>query len=163
MKEKMNHIDYFRKLESDPEYQKAKAALKLHFALGDAVISARLQRNWTQSELARRVGTRQANISRIEAGLGNPTLKLIQKIIQVLSLEVSFTPTQATESSSPQASVSYFNKCFDFIVSKDPFIHPFRFIDIKLEKECPIPVDNWPISQTGTQSESHKIIKGYKE
>jgi transcriptional regulator with XRE-family HTH domain len=127
----MNYTDYFHKLESDPEYKKAKAALKLHFALGDAVLRARLQRNWTQSELARRVGTKQANISRIEAGLGNPTIKLIQKIIQVLGLEISFAPAPTSFSYNTTPAV-----------------------------EMAIPALNWPISQEGTKSVSHANFGG---
>ena len=129
----MNHTDYFHKFESDTEYQKAKAALKLHFALGDAVLRARLQRNWTQSELARRVGTKQANISRIEAGLGTPTIKLVQKIIKVLDLEISFAPAPTSFSYNAVPAV-----------------------------EMAIPAPNWPISQVGTQSESHTNFGGYQ-
>lgn len=128
----MNHTEYFRKFESDPEYQKAKEALKLHFTLGDAVLRGRIQRNWTQSELARRVGTKQANISRIESGLGNPTIKLVQKIIQVLDLEISFSPVQTS-----------------FSYNAVPVI------------EMAVPAPYWPFSQKGSLSESHTNIEGY--
>jgi len=86
----MKYSDYKKTLDQDPEYQTAKAELKLKFDLGNAVLRARLKRGWSQTELARRVGTKQANISRIEAGLGNPTLELIQKVSKVLGLEIKF-------------------------------------------------------------------------
>ena len=92
----MKYADYLQEIEKNSEYRDAKEALKVHLALGDAVLRARLSRNWTQEDLAEKVGTKQANISRIEAGLGNPTLKLIQKIIQVLELEVYFFPTPSS-------------------------------------------------------------------
>ena len=88
----MKYQDFLREVEKDSEYNAAKEALKSHFALSDAVLRARMKRGWSQTELAERVGTKQANISRIEAGLGNPTLNLIHKLIQTLDLEVHFTP-----------------------------------------------------------------------
>lgn len=86
----MKLTDYRTKMEKNPEYQQAVLELRFHFALGDAVLHARLDHGWTQTELARRVGTRQANISRIEDGLANPTLNLIQRIMDVLELDMQF-------------------------------------------------------------------------
>ena len=88
----MKHTDYVNEIEKDPQYRLGKEALKARFALGDAVLRARIERGWSQTELAARVGTKQANISRIEAGLANPTLDLIQKIIRVLELGIEFPP-----------------------------------------------------------------------
>jgi transcriptional regulator with XRE-family HTH domain len=82
--------DFDQKLKENPEYVEAMGDLKLHFDLAKAVLRARLQKGWSQTELARAVGTRQANISKIEAGLGNPTLALIRKLTKALELEVQF-------------------------------------------------------------------------
>lgn len=95
----MKYSDWKRELETDPEYLEALEGLKLQFALGDAMIHGRIKRGWSQSELARRVGTKQANISRIESALANPTLELVQRILRVLELEAQFVP--------PASSVSY--------------------------------------------------------
>lgn len=115
----MNYQDYLSQIEKDPEYIKAKEALRLHFALGDAVLHARIRRGWTQTELARRVGTKQANISRIEAAIGNPTLELIKKISDVLEMDVYFAPHLATTTSVK----------VDYLVSSD----------------APMPIpSNWP-------------------
>ena len=100
----MKYTDFIREIEKDPEYKEAREALKPHFALGDAVLRARLKRGWSQSELAVYAGTKQANISRIEAGLGNPTMNLVQKLIQVLELDINFTPAPSTTTSK---SVSF--------------------------------------------------------
>jgi transcriptional regulator with XRE-family HTH domain len=58
------------------------------------VLRARLEKGWTQTELARRVGTKQANISRIEAGLANPTLELVQKVCKALEIQPEFQQKQ---------------------------------------------------------------------
>ncbi len=94
----MKYSDWKRELEQDPEYLEGLEELKLQFALGDAMIHGRIQRGWSQSELARRVGTKQANISRIESALANPTLELVQRILRVLELEVHFIPPAALPS-----------------------------------------------------------------
>jgi transcriptional regulator with XRE-family HTH domain len=99
----MKYSDYKKQLEQNLEYQAAKAEVQLAFNLGNAVLRARLKKGWTQSELARRVGTKQANISRIEAGLANPTLELIRKVCKALDIEINFqkpedTPTSYTVS-----------------------------------------------------------------
>jgi len=58
------------------------------------VIRARIKKGWSQAELAEKVGTKQANISRIESAMANPTLNLIQKLCQALDFEIAFEPVQ---------------------------------------------------------------------
>ena len=87
----MKLSEYKEKLKADREYQDALNELEYQFLFGNAVLRARLNKGWTQKELAKRVGTKQANISRIEGGLANPTLELIQKVSKALDLRISFT------------------------------------------------------------------------
>jgi transcriptional regulator with XRE-family HTH domain len=88
----MKYSDYRMKLSQNAKYQQATEQLRYQFAFGDAILEARLKRGWSQTELARRAGTKQANISRIEAGISNPTLGLIKKICDALDLELIFQP-----------------------------------------------------------------------
>jgi len=83
--------EYRHQLEKSEEYQKAKEDLQLHFALADAVLDARMNKGWTQEELAEAIGTKQANISRIESGLANPTLEFIHKLAKALDLNIYFS------------------------------------------------------------------------
>lgn len=94
-----------QKLQENPEYVQAMDDLKLHFELASAVLRARLKKGWSQSELARAVGTKQANISRIEAGLANPTITLVRKLTKALELEVRIVRYAAQES-RPEFSTS---------------------------------------------------------
>ncbi len=82
---------YRNQLEKSKDYTKTKRGLKLHFALADAVLKARTKKGWTQKELAKAIGTKQANISRIESGLANPTLDFISKLTTVLDFEIEFS------------------------------------------------------------------------
>lgn len=94
----MKHSDYRASLEHDPHYIKGKKGLKTKFALGDAILRARLDHGWSQAELAKRVGTKQANISRIEAGTTNPTLDLIHRLLEALDVNIRFTPAREAQS-----------------------------------------------------------------
>ena len=55
----------------------------------DQIIKARHEQNITQSELARRVGTRKSNISRLESGNYNPSLDFLIKISEALGKNLS--------------------------------------------------------------------------
>jgi transcriptional regulator with XRE-family HTH domain len=84
----MRHKDFVKKLEENPEYLEVEKNLKPLFDLADEVLSLRLQKGWSQSELARRAKTKQANISKLESGLANPTVKSLQKIGKALGVEL---------------------------------------------------------------------------
>ena len=87
----MKLSEYRQQLEESKEYNDAQEKLKIKFALADAVLEARINKGWTQKELARAIGTKQANISRIESGLANPTLEFISRLTAVLDFEIEFS------------------------------------------------------------------------
>jgi len=86
----MNLSLYREELANNIEYVEAEKRLQAKFALGNAILRGRIQRGWSQSELAKAVGTKQANISRIEAALANPTLDLIKRLCDTLGIELRF-------------------------------------------------------------------------
>jgi DNA-binding XRE family transcriptional regulator len=53
----------------------------------EAIIIARKERNLTQKELAKLIGTRQSNISRLESGNYNPTIEFLTKIAKAVGKE----------------------------------------------------------------------------
>lgn len=87
----MNLQDLQAELRQDPEYVQAENNLRFNFRLSKAVLYARMAKGWSQTELARRVNTKQANISRIEASIANPTLDLIRRLCDVLDIDLNFT------------------------------------------------------------------------
>lgn len=85
-------LEEFRnQLEKSKKYTDAKNELKLNFALADAVLEARMNKGWTQKELAKAIGTKQANISRVESGLANPTLDFLSRLTAVLGFDIEFS------------------------------------------------------------------------
>lgn len=85
----MNHKDYFKKLEDDPEYRDAEQKFKLILDLADEILRLRMEKGWSQAELARRVETKQANISRLENGLLNPSVNFLQKVAKALDADLA--------------------------------------------------------------------------
>jgi DNA-binding XRE family transcriptional regulator len=85
--------DLERRLK-DPELKKEYDDLKIEFIIIQTIIDARRKFNLTQKELSKRTGITQADISRLENGNGNPTIKLLQKLANGLDmdLELRFVP-----------------------------------------------------------------------
>lgn len=85
----MNYKDYFKKLEEDRAYQEAESEFKVILDLADDILKLRMEKGWSQSELAERAGTKQANISRLESGLSNPSVNFLQKVAKALDSSIS--------------------------------------------------------------------------
>ena len=49
----MNYKDYFKKFENDSEYKKAREKFGAIFDIGDEVLRLRIERGWSQAELAK--------------------------------------------------------------------------------------------------------------
>lgn len=81
-----------KELLSDPEVKKHYDALESEYALIRAIIQKRIEKSMTQSELAKKIGTKQSAISRLESGNANPSLQFLQKIASALGtrLHISF-------------------------------------------------------------------------
>ncbi len=83
-----------RELLSDHKVKKAYEVLQPEFAIVQAIIDARIKKQITQEDLAKRMGTGQAVISRLENANARPSLSLIQRLADALNLKVElhFTP-----------------------------------------------------------------------
>ena len=77
----------------DPKFRKAWADIQPEYQLARQMIGARLKNKITQKELARRAGTGQAVISRLEGGNAKPSFSLVQKIASALKTNLTFTFT----------------------------------------------------------------------
>lgn len=72
----------------DPEFRKAWADSEIEYQLGRKLIEARLKRNISQRELAKRAHTTQAVISRIEGMNSNPSICMLKKLAGALGLKL---------------------------------------------------------------------------
>jgi len=81
MMEKLtNYEKFFQEQMKDPERKKEYDALEPEFTLIQAMIDPRRETGLTQQELAKRTGITQADISKIENGNANPSLKTLQRL-----------------------------------------------------------------------------------
>ena len=63
-------------------------------ALGSALATARKAQSLTQPELSRLTGIQQAEISRIESGIGNPTAATLLRLADALGQKLTLTPAE---------------------------------------------------------------------
>lgn len=76
----------------DPKLRAAMAEARLQFEVGQVVYDARMQAGLTQAQLARKVGTTQSVISRLEdADYGGHSLSMLRRIARALDLYVHIT------------------------------------------------------------------------
>ena len=66
--------------EDRKEYDRAYAAATLAGQLAELVYALRTRAGLTQTELARRMGTTQSSIARIESGGSLPTLDMLSRL-----------------------------------------------------------------------------------
>jgi ribosome-binding protein aMBF1 (putative translation factor) len=52
------------------------------------IINERIKRGWSQTQLAKAVGSKQPVISKLEKGGGNPSLQTLNKIANALDLSL---------------------------------------------------------------------------
>lgn len=83
-----------KELMSNPKVKKAYEDLQPEFAIIQALIDARTKRKLSQEELAKRMGTGQAVISRLENANASPSLALMKRLANALGLrlEIKFLP-----------------------------------------------------------------------
>ena len=85
----MNFKEYKEKaLKENPELYEEYKEVEPEYELIKQVIKIRKDQELTQKELADRTGTRQSNISRLEQGEYNPSLKFLKKLAQGLGKEL---------------------------------------------------------------------------
>ena len=78
----------------NPDFAKAYEEVQPEMNVIRAIIDARISQNMTQKELADKTGIAQTEISRLENGTRNPSIKLLQRLADGMGmvLNVSFSP-----------------------------------------------------------------------
>lgn len=78
----------------DPEFKKEYEKIQPEMDIIRAIVDARVSNNLTQKELADRTGINQADISKLENGTRNPSLRLLQRLADGMDmvLKIEFIP-----------------------------------------------------------------------
>lgn len=76
--------DFEKELLKDPAVRAEMTKLEPEYQLARSLIGARIKRNLTQAQLAKKAKTNQASISRLEWASSKPSLSLLRKIASAL-------------------------------------------------------------------------------
>lgn len=85
-----NYTSLKKELLKDKKIRAEYDALSSEFSLIEQLIEKRLNKGFTQSQLAKKVGTKQSAISRLESGSYNPSISFLQKVAVALDTELKF-------------------------------------------------------------------------
>ena len=89
-----NFDDFLNEQLKDPEFKQEYDALEPEFKIIQAMINARKAAGLTQKQLAAKSGIAQGDISKLENGNGNPSLKTLQRLAAAMGtrLHLEFEP-----------------------------------------------------------------------
>lgn len=85
------HKELKAKLMKDPEFVKEYNKLETEFQIAGQIIEARIKQNITQEELAKKVKTGQAVISRLEGANAKPSISLLERVARALNIKFNIT------------------------------------------------------------------------
>ena len=93
----MKFDDYLQEQLKDPEFKKEWDDIQPEMDVIRAMIDNRIAQNLTQKELAERTGINQADISKLENGTRNPSLKMLKRLAagMGMALKIEFVPMTA--------------------------------------------------------------------
>ncbi|MEK9176499.1 MAG: helix-turn-helix transcriptional regulator [Patescibacteria group bacterium] len=77
-----------KELLKDPEVKKEYDRLAPRYAVVSSLIRARLEKGLTQKELAKKIGTKQSAIARLETGNTNPSLDFLEKVVNAMGYKL---------------------------------------------------------------------------
>lgn len=90
-----NFHDYLNEQMKDPAFKEEWDALEPEFSIMQAMLDARKASGLTQKQLSERTGIAQADISKLESGNANPSLRTLQRLAAGMGMrvKVEFLPT----------------------------------------------------------------------
>lgn len=89
-----NFKESLSELMNDADFKKEYDQLQPEFAIIQAILDARKTAGLTQKDLADRTGIAQADISKLENGNANPSLRTLQRLADGMGmkLKLEFIP-----------------------------------------------------------------------
>ncbi len=92
-----NYKEHLAEQLKDEEFKKEYDSLEIEYNIICALIKARNELGLTQKQLSKATGISQGDISRLEKGKGNPSLKTLRRLADGLgmTLNISFSPVNS--------------------------------------------------------------------
>ena len=91
--------DFLDEQLQDEEFKKEYDDIQPELDVIKAIVDARISKNLTQKELSQRTGINQADISKLEHGIRNPSINLLKKLAEGMdmALKIEFVPKQKAQ------------------------------------------------------------------
>nr|MBI5455899.1 helix-turn-helix transcriptional regulator [Candidatus Levybacteria bacterium] len=88
----MDWNTYKKKLLKNPEFKKLYIESEPEFQIARAIIRARIEKGYTQKDLAKKLNTTQSVISRVEQAKTSASISFLKRLAQALdtSLQINF-------------------------------------------------------------------------
>jgi ribosome-binding protein aMBF1 (putative translation factor) len=83
--------DWHEESMKDPAFRKAWHALDVEFQIIHDVLKKRIEKDMSQKQLAKKIGSDQSVISRLESGNYNPSIKFLKRVAKALGGELKVT------------------------------------------------------------------------
>ena len=89
--------DLHKKWMKKPGYRAAYRSLEKEFAFASAMIAARARAGLTQAQVAKKMGTTQSVVARIESGTHLPSMSTLERYAKAVGsdLHISLPPRKA--------------------------------------------------------------------
>lgn len=86
--------DYLAEKLKDPEFRAGYEKVRQENEPLRAILRARVEKGMTQAAIAKKMGTTQSSIARVESGKSHPTIPFMQRLADALDmkLEIRFLP-----------------------------------------------------------------------
>ncbi len=86
--------EFLKEQLQDPDFRAEYESLEPEFSIIQAMIDARKRAGLTQKELADRTGIAQGDISKLECGNANPSLRTLQRLAagMGMKMKIEFQP-----------------------------------------------------------------------
>lgn len=91
-----NYKELLAERLKDEEFRKEYEELNPEYEVIKAFLAARKQADMTQKELSEASGVAQSDISKLENGNGNPTIKMLHRLASSMNmkLKIEFVPVK---------------------------------------------------------------------
>lgn len=86
-----SYTQFKSKTLKDKKINKAYEVIGLEFAIIQMIIEKRIVKGLTQGQLARKIGTKQSAISRLESGTYNPSISFLKKVADALDTRLKIS------------------------------------------------------------------------
>ena len=95
----MSLKEFKKKLMKDPEFKEEYEKLEFEFQVKRAMLDARISKNISNKDLAEKIGTKPANITKFERGSYKPSYEFLYGIVKALGNEVKISIVWAEQMS----------------------------------------------------------------